>query len=204
MPFLLQLALLPIGAYLLGSVPFGLVLTACFAGTDVRRHGSGNIGATNVRRVAGNRIAVATLTADVAKGMIPVLAAGALVDAAANAGAGYAGLVAMAALAGHLFPVYLGFRTGGKGVATAIGAFLPLAPAAMILALMVFVLLVCIVDRVSVGSLGAFVSLPLFVYLTGRPLPLALWTLAAAAAITWAHRANLGRLWRGEEPRSGL
>jgi glycerol-3-phosphate acyltransferase PlsY len=127
-----------------------------------------------------------------------------LIDPHTTPGAFYAGLAAMAALAGHLFPVYLGFRTGGKGVATAIGAFLPLAPAAMILALMVFVLLVCIVDRVSVGSLGAFVSLPLFVYLTGRPLPLALWTLAAAAAITWAHRANLGRLWRGEEPRSGL
>ena len=204
MPFLLQLALLPIGAYLFGSVPFGLVLTACFAGTDVRRHGSGNIGATNVRRVAGNRIAAATLMADMAKGLIPVLMAGALVDPAANTGAAYAGLVATAALAGHLFPVYLGFRTGGKGVATAIGAFMPLAPAAMILALMVFVLLVCIVNRVSVGSLGAFGLLPLFVHLTGRPPALVLWALAAAGAIVWAHRANLGRLWRGEEPRTGL
>ena len=204
MPFWLQLVLLPIGAYLLASIPFGLVLTACFARTDVRRHGSGNIGATNVRRVAGNRIAAATLLADVAKGAIPVLAASAIFDPASGLGAGYAGMVALAALAGHLFPLYLGFRTGGKGVATAIGAFLFLAPAATGLALLVFLLLFCISDRVSVGSLGAFLILPVLIHLTGKPPALTAWSLAAAAVILWAHRSNLERLWRGAEPRSGI
>jgi glycerol-3-phosphate acyltransferase PlsY len=204
MPLWLQVLLIPIGAYLLGSIPFGLVLTAVFAGTDVRRHGSGNIGATNVRRVAGNRIAAATLVADMAKGLIPALLAVVLIDPATLQGAFYAGLVAICALAGHLFPLFLRFRTGGKGVATAIGAFLGLAPAAMVIALLVFVLAVCAADRVSVGSLTSFTVLPVFVHLTGKPPLLTAWALAAAAAVIWAHRANLVRLWRGKEPRTGL
>ena len=194
MPLWLQVPLLPIGAYLLGSIPFGLVLTAVFAGTDVRRHGSGNIGAPHARRVAGNRIPAATLVADMAKGLIPTLLAGVLIAPATLQGAFYAGLVAICALAGHLFPLFLGFRTGGKGVATAIGAFLGLAPAAMGIALLVFVLTVCAADRVSVGSLTAFTVRPIFVHLTGKPTLLTAWALVVAAAVIWAHRANLVRL----------
>ena len=204
MPFWLQVLVLPAGAYLAGSIPFGLLLTRFFADADLRRLGSGNIGATNVRRVAGNRVAAATLGADLAKGLVPAALATTLIDPATGWGAGYGGLVAAAAVAGHMFPVYLGFRTGGKGVATAAGAFLALAPAAVIIALLVFVLMVCIGDRVSVGSLAAALTLPVAVHLTGQRPALTAAALAAAAAICWAHRENIARLWCGEEPRTGL
>lgn len=196
--------LLPVLAYLLGAIPFGLLLARIFAGADLRRLGSGNIGATNVRRVAGNRLGLAVLLLDGGKGALPALAAAALVDPAGTPGAAYAGLVALAAVAGHMFPVYLKFRTGGKGVATAAGAFLALAPAALGLSLLVFVLMVCLSDRVSVGSLAAAVFLPLAVHLTGRPLALTLWAVVAGGLIVWRHQANIRRLLSGREPRAGL
>jgi glycerol-3-phosphate acyltransferase PlsY len=204
MPELLKLILLPVFAYLLGSIPFGLVLTRIFARADLRRLGSGNIGATNVRRVAGNRLGVATLVLDVAKGASPAALATVLTDPASFWGAAYCGAVGFAAFAGHLFPVYLKFRTGGKGVATAMGIFLTLAPAAIGVSLLVFVLMVCLTDRVSVGSLGAAAMLPLTVHLTGKPPSLTFWALATAGSIVWAHRANIGRLLSGREPRAGL
>jgi glycerol-3-phosphate acyltransferase PlsY len=196
--------LLPVVAVLLGSIPFGLLLTRIFAGVDPRRIGSGNIGATNVRRVAGNRVGVAVLLLDAGKGALPALLATALVDASESAGAAYTGLVAFAAVAGHLFPVYLKFRTGGKGVATAAGAFLVLAPAAFGLSLLVFVLTLCATDRVSAGSLSAAVFLPLAVHLTAKPLTLTLWALVIGALIVWRHQANIRRLLAGREPRTGL
>jgi glycerol-3-phosphate acyltransferase PlsY len=198
------LYLLPVFAYLLGSIPFGLLLARIFAGADLRRHGSGNIGATNVRRVAGNRLGVTVLLLDAGKGALPALVAATLVDPAGARGAAYTGLVALCAFAGHLFPVYLKCRTGGKGVATAAGAFLVLAPAALGLSLLVFVLMVCLTDRVSVGSLAAAAFLPLAVHLTARPLPLTLWAVVAGALIVWRHQANIRRLLAGREPRAGL
>jgi acyl phosphate:glycerol-3-phosphate acyltransferase len=196
--------LFPILAYLLGSMPFGLMLARIFAGADLRRLGSGNIGATNVRRVAGNRPGLAVLLLDAGKGALPALMALSLVDPAGTLGAAYAGLVALCAFAGHLFPVYLKFRTGGKGVATAAGAFLVLAPAALGLSLLVFVLLVCLTDRVSVGSLAAAGFLPLAVHLTARPLPLTVCAVIAGALIVWRHQANIRRLLTGREPRAGI
>ena len=198
------ICLLPIFAYLLGSIPFGLLLARIFAGADLRRLGSGNIGATNVRRVAGNRLGLTVLLLDAAKGALPALAAAALVDPAGALGAAYTGLVAACAVAGHLFPVYLKFRTGGKGVATAAGAFLVLAPAALGLSLLVFVLVVCFTDRVSAGSLAAAVFLPLAVHLTAKPLTLTLWAVVVGVLIVWRHRANIRRLLAGREPRAGL
>lgn len=198
------LYLLPVFAYLLGSIPFGLLLARIFAGADLRRLGSGNIGATNVRRVAGNRLGSAVLLLDAGKGALPALAATTLVDPAGALGAAYTGLVALSAFAGHLFPVYLKFRTGGKGVATAAGAFLILAPAALGLSLLFFVLMVCLTDRVSVGSLSAAVFLPLAVHLTARPLPLTICAVIAGALIVWRHQANIRRLLSGREPRAGL
>jgi len=112
--------------------------------------------------------------------------------------------VAFAAFAGHLFPVYLKFGTGGKGVATAGGAFLALAPFALGLSMMVFLLMVCTTDRVSAGSLASAAFLPLAVHFTGQPTPLAIWALVFCGGIFWAHRANIGRLLRGREPRIGL
>jgi glycerol-3-phosphate acyltransferase PlsY len=196
--------LLPVLAYLLGSIPFGLLLTRIFAGTDLHRLGSGNIGATNVRRVAGNRLGLAVLLLDAGKGALPALAAAALVDPAGAPGAAYTGLVALCAFAGHLFPVYLKFRTGGKGVATAAGAFLVLVPAALGLSLLVFVLVVCLTDRVSVGSLAAAGFLPLAVHLTDRPLPLTVCAIIAGTLIVWRHQTNIRRLLSGREPRAGL
>jgi glycerol-3-phosphate acyltransferase PlsY len=204
MPELLKLIFLPFFAYLLGSIPFGLVLTRLLAGVDLRRHGSGNIGATNVRRTAGTRLGVATLILDAAKGAVPVLMAGTLADPTTAMGAFFCGMVGFAAFAGHLFPVYLKFRTGGKGVATAIGIFLVLAPAAMGVALLVFVLMVCLFDRVSAASLSAAALLPLLAHLTGKPLALISWALTVAGFIFWAHRANIARLIAGREPRAGL
>jgi len=203
MPECLRIILLPIGAYLLGSIPFGLVLTDLSTGRDVRLQGSGNIGATNVRRVAGDRIAALALAADVLKGALPCAAALHLAPGTHAGGSLYTGLTAMAAIGGHLFPLFLKFRTGGKGVATAAGAFGVLCPVATLIALLIFVLMACISDRVSVGSMTAAVCLPGLIHLAGYPLPLTAWALIAAAAIVRRHKDNLARLWRGEEPRIG-
>ena len=186
------------GAYALGSVPFGLVLTRRFAGIDIRAAGSGNIGATNVRRLAGTKLGLATLAGDVAKGAVPVALASALFSPGEEF---VVASVALAAFAGHLHPLYLGFRGGGKGVATAAGCFLPVAPMAVFVALLVFVLFVCMTSRVSAGSLAGSAMLPLAVRVaTGVP------AFSAAAGImalwiAWRHRENIGRLLRGEEPK---
>ncbi|MFP4031866.1 MAG: glycerol-3-phosphate 1-O-acyltransferase PlsY [Desulfococcaceae bacterium] len=185
-------------AYALGSVPFGLVLTRRFTDIDIQNAGSGNIGATNVRRLAGNKLGLATLAGDVLKGAIPV---GMAVWLLPSNGEFWVALTALAAFAGHLHPIYLGFRGGGKGVATAAGALLPIAPMAVLAALLVFILVVCMTSRVSAGSLAGSAA-----------LPLAVWEAAGASAnawaagimavwIAWRHRENIGRLLKGVEPR---
>ena len=121
--------LLTVSAYFLGSIPFGLVLTRLFTSIDIRKTGSGNIGATNVRRMAGNLLGVLTLIGDVLKGALPVFLATALVRGeAGNIPEMIIAFVATGAFIGHLFPVYLKFKTGGKGVATAFGCFLVISP----------------------------------------------------------------------------
>jgi glycerol-3-phosphate acyltransferase PlsY len=187
-----------VGAYALGSVPFGLALTRRFTDIDIQTTGSGNIGATNVRRLAGAKLGLATLAGDVLKGAIP---AGTAVWLLPPNGELWTALTALAAFAGHLYPLYLGFRGGGKGVATAAGGFLPIAPMAVLVALLVFVLVVCMTSRVSAGSLAGSATLPLAVWeATGAP------EFSAAAGlmalwIVWRHRANMGRLLQGKEPR---
>lgn len=186
------------GAYALGSIPFGLVLTRRFTDIDIQTTGSGNIGATNVRRLADTKLGLATLAGDVLKGALPAALAGLLLPSSA---ALWVAGVALAAFAGHLYPLYLGFRGGGKGVATAAGCFLPIAPMAVLVALLVFVLVVCMTSRVSAGSLAGSATLPLAVWeATGAP------EFSAAAGlmalwIVWRHRANIGRLLQGKEPR---
>jgi glycerol-3-phosphate acyltransferase PlsY len=129
---------LVVGAYLLGSVPFGLVLTRLFTGQDVRQVGSGNIGASNVSRAAGKKVGILTLVLDAAKASLPMLLAERLLAGEGAAAAeSWAVLVGLAAFAGHLYPVWLGFK-GGKGVATALGVFLVLAPVPALLALVAF------------------------------------------------------------------
>jgi glycerol-3-phosphate acyltransferase PlsY len=190
------LALVLLG-YACGAVPWGLVL-ARRASVDVRRTGSGNIGAANVARTAGPLLGVATLAADVAKGALPVLVARRLgADAATEA------VVGLAAFAGHVFPVTLGFN-GGKGVATALGALAALAPYAALGGLSAFVAVFAVCRFVSVASLVGAVVAGLVAAALGASAPVVVTALAMAAVIVARHRDNLARLRAGTEPRFSL
>ncbi len=179
-------------AYLLGSVPFGLVIARLFSGKNLRAEGSGNIGATNVARTCGAGFGILALALDLLKGAAPTALA-----LWAGGSALVVSLTAFAAVAGHVFPVYLGFK-GGKAVATTIGVFLPIAAWPMLCSVGLCVALIGGCGYVSVGSLGMAASLPIFVALFGRweYLPLA---LAIAALIVWRHKDNINRLRQGEE-----
>ncbi len=192
---------LPAGAYLLGSIPWALILGRVFAGIDIRQHGSGNLGASNIRRLAGNRLGLATLLLDAAKGALP---AGMAMGLEGSFGPVthdiLAALVALAAVCGHMFPAYLGFRPSGKGVATAAGVYLVFCPAACLIALAVFIGVVKLSKRVSPGSLAAAAILPAGVwFFKGRSFLLAA-TLIISALIVYRHRDNIVRLLKGEEP----
>jgi len=197
----LTILLLVVGAYLLGSIPFGLIFSRIFVSKDLREHGSGNIGATNVSRVAGPVAGILTLLFDAAKGAAAVWIAARIADQAANAMM-FAGL---GALLGHCFPVWLKFK-GGKGVATALGVYLVLCPFAAIIAVILFLLVVLFWRYVSLGSLSATAVMPLLVYFLwapghAPPLVISLGTLFAAVLIFFKHDANLQRLLEGTEPK---
>ena len=188
-------------SYLLGSIPFGLLLAKLFGDADVRRAGSGNIGATNVARVAGPAAGILTLVLDVGKGWIAVWLAGRVV----HAGAAVMVVTGFFALLGHCFPVWLRFR-GGKGVATAAGIFAALCPEALLAALILFALVVWYWRYVSLASLAASAAMPLLVYLLWAPhfAPPNIVTggsLAMALLVIYQHRGNIERLARGEEPQ---
>jgi len=191
-------------AYLLGSIPFGLILAKIFAGADVRKAGSGNIGATNVARVVGPAAGILTLALDVAKGWLAVWLASRLLHGEAGAMV----IAGIFALLGHCFPIWLKFR-GGKGVATAAGIFGALCPEAMVAALILFALVVWFWRYVSLGSLAAAAAIPLFVYFLWAPrfAPpniVTFGSLAISALVILQHRGNIGRLVRGEEPKFSL
>lgn len=192
---------LSILAYLLGSIPFGLVLTRLFTSIDIRNTGSGNIGATNVRRMAGNLLGFLTLLGDVLKGALPTLLAVALFRGEpCEAAQAITACVAVAAFAGHLFPVYLGFKTGGKGVATALGGCLVMAPLAVLFFLIIFVGVVKITRRVSAGSLVATALLVPAIWFTTASVAYLAGSLTMAVFIVGRHRDNLKRLFAGTEP----
>lgn len=182
-------------AYLLGSIPFGLILTRLAGLGDVRAIGSGNIGATNVLRTGSKRLAAATLLADMAKGAVAAYA-GALW------GPDTASMAALGAFLGHIFPVWLGFR-GGKGVATYLGVLLGLFwPAA--LAFGVIWLVVAFVGRYSsLSALVAAAATPAVLLLGFGEQRLFELFLVMGAIVFYTHRANIGRLWRGEESKIG-
>jgi acyl phosphate:glycerol-3-phosphate acyltransferase len=188
-------------AYFLGSIPFGLVLTRLFTSIDIRKTGSKNIGATNVRRMAGNLLGFLTLLGDVLKGAFPVFLTlavlrgepPALVD-------GVTACVAAAAFTGHLYPVYLGFKTGGKGVATALGGCLVISPPAVLFCLLFFVGVVKLTRRVSAGSLVAAIALVPAVWFTTASVAYLVLGLYMAGFIFFRHRDNLKRLLAGTEP----
>jgi glycerol-3-phosphate acyltransferase PlsY len=184
-------------AYLLGSVPTGYLL-GYFAGVDVRKTGSGNVGATNVARVAGKWLGLLTLLGDAAKGFVPVWIALRM-----DLGAEVTGLVALAAFLGHLYPVFLKFQ-GGKGVATALGALLALAPAAVGVLLVVFFIVAAATRIVSLASIAAAGVAPVAIWLLGYPTPLIGAVLLMALMIIWRHRENIQRLRAGAEPRFNL
>ena len=187
--------IIPIVAYLLGSIPFGYLIVRGKSGADIRETGSGGTGATNVSRRAGKAAGVLTLILDAAKGCAAVLIAKTLtgddwVIAAA----------AIAALVGHIFPVWLGFR-GGKGVATGVGIFLVLAPIALLCAGVIFVAIVVLTRYVSLGSIIAAALIPVFVWWQSDLRSLLTAAIVGAALIVFAHRGNIQRLSSGTESR---
>lgn len=197
----MTLIAIPIASYLLGSVPFGLLLTRALGRGDVRKVGSGNIGATNVARAAGLLAGVFTLALDVAKGAGAVL----LAEKLSNDSATWMMIGAFAVLLGHCFPVWLKFR-GGKGVATAAGIFLVLSPLACLAAVILFILVVIFWRYVSLGSVSAAAAMPLLIYLLwspphAPPLVITIGTLAVSLLITYEHRGNLQRLAKRTEPK---
>ena len=188
-------------AYFLGSIPFGLLLAKLFAGSDIRKVGSGNIGATNVARVAGPAAGILTLVLDAAKGAAAVWLTGRFTDQSSTGMT----LAAVAALIGHCFPVWLKFK-GGKGVATALGVFLMLAPMAALGSLLVFIAVSVAWRYVSLGSVSAAAAMPLLMYFLwapghAPPLVVDFGTLFASALVIFKHDANLQRLMDGTEPK---
>ena len=185
-------------SYLLGSIPFGFILVRVFRGQDVRLTGSGNIGATNVAR-SSPALGILTLVLDALKG----LAAVALTRACFPGKDLLAGLAALFAIVGHMFPMWLKFR-GGKGVATALGSFAPLAPKALLVTLGFFIAVVLVSRRVSLASILAVGLFPLLAWLLHdygeTPQTLALMAVAAVLIIA-KHHQNIGRLLAGTEPR---
>lgn len=202
---MLRQLLVIIIAYLIGSIPFGYLIVRSKGGGDIRETGSGGTGATNVSRRAGKAAGVFTLVLDALKGSIAVLLAQILAG-----GPAVNWTVAAAAIAttvGHIFPVWLGFR-GGKGVATGVGVFLILAPVALLCAGVLFVAIVSLTRYVSLGSITAAATIPLFVWLQTvfvEPVadlkPLLTAAVIGALLILFAHRGNIGRLARGTEVR---
>lgn len=192
---------IPILAYFLGAIPFGLLLTRAFGRGDVRKVGSGNIGATNVARAAGMLAGIFTLVLDVAKGAGAVL----LAEKLSNGSATWMMVAAFAVLVGHCFPVWLKFK-GGKGVATAAGIFLVLSPLACLAAVVLFILVVVFWKYVSLGSVSAAAAMPLLIYFLWAPRHapppvITIGTLAVSLLITYKHRGNLQRLVERTEPR---
>ncbi|HYJ84444.1 MAG TPA: glycerol-3-phosphate 1-O-acyltransferase PlsY [Pyrinomonadaceae bacterium] len=209
-------ALLTTIAYLLGSIPFGYLIVRTTQGADIRETGSGGTGATNVSRQAGKSAGTLTLILDALKGAVAVLVAKTLLGLPIateslgplqQANYWWVTVAAVAVIVGHMFPVWLRFR-GGKGVATGVGVFLALAPLAVALAAILFVLIVWKTRYVSLGSMAAAMAIPVFVLAQNafiRPVsplaPVVSASTIGAALIIFAHRGNIGRLIEGSESK---
>jgi len=202
--------IVPAVAYLIGSIPFGYILVRLFKKQDIRATGSGNIGATNVARTAPG-LGIATLVLDALKGFLPVWFIGRYIlisyDADVTGGAVLISLAALFAVAGHIFPVWLGFR-GGKGVATATGVFLVLCPQAVGLSLLVFLVVLVVTRYVSLASILATACFPLFAYALLRSAswntkPVLLASVVISILIIVKHHENIRRLFNGTENKFG-
>jgi glycerol-3-phosphate acyltransferase PlsY len=189
-----------LASYLLGAIPTSYLVSRLFARIDLREHGSGNLGATNLYRVLGWKYAVPVALFDIAKGAIPVLVFAPQVSDSEL----FALMCGVAAILGHVFSVFVRFK-GGKGVATAAGVMLGLTPLALAIAALVWALVLLLTGYVSLGSIAAATVLPFAVYLLEHPrTPELLWidTLVAAGVIV-LHRRNIQRLLKGTENRFG-
>lgn len=213
-----EYAIIAAVAYLLGSIPFGYLLVKTFTGTDVRTQGSGNIGATNVARTGKKGLAIATLVLDAVKGYAAVWFARAVFTSRESyEGAGHENLhyfrllasslalAALFAVIGHMYPVWLRFK-GGKGVATALGVYLALAPKAIVVSIIVFFIVLALTRYVSLGSILASVAFPVAFWYFDRAestLPVLLMICAIQILIIWKHADNIRRLASGTESKFG-
>ena len=186
-------------AYLLGAIPFGYLLVRWKTGTDVRSKGSGNIGATNVLRTTGRAAGILTLLLDIAKGWFAVWIAGRLT----NHDLFWMSVAALAVMVGHAYPVFLGFK-GGKAVASLVGAFLCLTPAALALEIIIFVVIVVWTRHISMGSIVAAATSPLAIWLVYQQAIPAVAAAIAGAFIIYRHSSNIQRLRAGTESRFNL
>jgi acyl phosphate:glycerol-3-phosphate acyltransferase len=193
-----ETAAFAVAGYLCGSLTFGYWLVRLLRREDVRTKGSGNVGATNVWRVYGPKLGLPAALLDVAKGFAPAFVA----TLAVGHGSGV--LAGAAAMLGHWRPIFLGFQKGGKMVATAGGAFLGVAPLVGGAGAGVWILVFALTRYASVASVTAAGSLALWAWLFGYPWPVIAFGGAAGLGVAFLHRANLGRLWRGEENRFEL
>lgn len=191
-------AVLLIASYLLGSIPFGLLIVKAWKGIDIRKYGSGNIGATNVLRAAGRGPAAVVFLADVSKGLAPVLVAQRLFPGTAW----MAVAAGMLAMIGHTLSVFLKFR-GGKGVATGLGIFIGLAPPAAGIAFAVWLIVLGIARYVSLASMIGAICVPIVMFTLGTPLSYKGFAILAALFVIIKHRTNISRLLQGKEPKIG-
>lgn len=192
---------LPVLAYLMGSIPWGVVLTRLCTSVDIRQKGSGNIGTTNVSRVAGATLGLLTLLGDVLKGAVPVYLA--LIAAGKLQGAGdlLPPMAALASFFGHLYPLYLKLKSGGKGVATGAGCFVVLCPPACLSALLAFIVGLVASQRVSAGSLAAAAVLPWAAWFSTESVEITVSAVIMAVFIGLRHKDNVRRMMSGTEPK---
>ena len=190
-------ALLFVLAYVVGSIPFGVVVGKVFYGVDVREHGSGNVGTTNVFRVLGKRAGIAVMICDILKGYIPAAIAAALFHP------WFAIFIAAAPVVGHIYSIFLKGR-GGKGIATGAGVVLALVPLAFAIIFATWLVLIVLTRYVSVASLVAALMVPVLTIAFREPLPYEIAGVLVAILVWWAHRGNIQRLLAGEESRVRL
>lgn len=179
--------LLILFAYLIGGIPFGLILGRIFADVDIRSHGSGNIGATNVNRILGRKLGAATLLCDVLKALIPSLLARIFLETELQVAA-----VGLSAVLGHCFPIYLQFK-GGKGVATAFGAFLVMSPIAAAIAIVIWIVAFRVSKISAMGALAAAGAIPILVYFE-KSWKVALVAFIISLVVILRHKENIERM----------
>ena len=192
---MLRDALIVVGGYLVGSIPFGFVVVRLLRGEDIRKQGSGNIGASNVWRSYGRSLGVPVALLDVAKGFVPAYVG-------LRVGGEWVGVLAgSAAMLGHARPIWLGFTKGGKMVATGGGVAFALAPLPATICLLIWIATFFLFRYASLASLVTALALPVLCVAFGEPWPTVAFTAVAAVAVVFLHRQNIGRLLHGTESR---